>query len=215
MKETGIEELILSCAGKRIVLARHGETKSNRNGLIMGRTDSELTPEGVIVARELARIIQNQPVQAVYSSSLGRAVSSATIYAERLGLPILARDALVELSCGEWERCRLRDVKPGHKAIRESWQESPPDGESYQDAETRIASFIREACSEAAPDRILVVSHAGAIRVFLKLWLRLDPAVAIKIDCPHDMIFILDADNGIVARSIHGLDSETLPMKSD
>ena len=81
----------------------------------------------------------------------------------------------MELSCGEWERCSLHDVKPGHKAIRENWQERPPGGESYQDAEERMASFIEEVCSGAAPDIILVVSHAGAIRVFLKLWLGLDP----------------------------------------
>ena len=215
MNKTDREQPALSCAEKKIVLARHGETMSNRNALIMGRTDSELTPEGMTIAKRLARIIEKEQVQAVYSSSLGRAVSSATIYAERLGLPIQAKDELMELSCGEWERCRLRDVKPGHKAIRESWRERPPGGESYQDAEERITSFIREVCSEAVPERILVVSHAGAIRVFLKLWLGLDPAVAIKIDCPHDTIFILNANNGIVARSIHGPDAETLPMKSD
>jgi broad specificity phosphatase PhoE len=211
----GLEQLALVCSEKKIVLARHGETMSNRNSLIMGRTDSELTPEGVGLARELARIIEKERVQAVYSSSLARAVSSATIYTKSLGLPVIAKDELVELSCGAWERRRLLDVKPGHKAIRESWQDRPPGGESYQDAEERMASFIGEVCSEASPDIILVVSHAGAIRVFLKLWFDLDPTVAIKIDCPHDTIFILNADNGIVARSIHGPDVENLPMKSD
>jgi broad specificity phosphatase PhoE len=210
-----MEQLTLSCAEKKIVLARHGETMSNRNALIMGRTDSELTPEGMTIAKRLARIIEKEQVQAVYSSSLGRALSSATIYTKNLGLPIVAKDELMELSCGAWERRRLSEVKPGHKAIRESWGESPPAGESYKDAEERIASFIEEKCSETAPERILVVSHAGAIRVFLKLWLGLDPAVAIKIDCPHDKIFILNADKGILVRSIHGPDSKTLPLKSE
>jgi broad specificity phosphatase PhoE len=181
----------------------------------MGRTDSELTPEGMTIAKRLARIIEKEQVQAVYSSSLGRAVSSAKIYVESLGLPIQAKDELMELSCGAWERRRLSDVKPGHKAIRESWGESPPAGESYEDAEERITSFIEEMCSETAPERILVVSHAGAIRVFLKLWLGLDPAVAIKIDCPHDTIFILNANKGMVTRSTQGPDTHTLPMKSE
>jgi alpha-ribazole phosphatase len=215
MNKRGRERPALSCPGKKIVLARHGETMSNRNALIMGSTDSKLTPEGAAIAKRLARIIEKEQVQAVYSSSLGRAISSANIYAESLGLPILAKDELAELSCGEWERCTLRDVKPGHKAIRESWQERPPGGESYQDAEERMTSFMEEVCSEAAPERILVVSHAGAIRVFLKVWLDLDPAVAIKIDCPHDTIFVLNANKGIVAKSIHGPDAETLPMKPD
>jgi broad specificity phosphatase PhoE len=210
-----LEQPILSCAGKKIIVARHGETMSNRNSLIMGHTDSELTAEGITVAKELARMIEQEQVQAVYSSSLGRALASAAIYTKNLGLPIMAKHELMELSCGAWERRRLSDVKPGSKAIRESWRDSPPGGESYQDAEPRIASFIQEACSETAYERILVVSHAGAIRVFLKRWFDLDPTVAIKIDCPHDTIFILNADIGIVARSLHGPDSETLPMKSN
>ena len=215
MTKTDIELPPRSCSKKKIVIARHGETMSNRNSLIMGRTDSGLTPEGGIVAKELARIIEKEQVQAVYSSSLGRALASAAIYTKKLGLPITPKDELMELSCGEWEKRRLSDVKPGHKAIRESWRDSPPSGESYQDAEPRITSFIQETCSGPVHERILVVSHAGAIRVFLKLWFDLDPTVAIKIDCPHDMIFILNPDNGIVARSIHGPDSKTLPLKSE
>ena len=215
MNKRGQEQRALSCPEKKIVLARHGETMSNRNALIMGRTDSELTPEGATIAKKLARIIEKEQVQAVYSSSLGRAVSCAAIYSVSLELPILPKDELMELSCGEWEGRSLRDVRPGHKAIRENWQERPPGGESYKDAEERMTSFIGEVCSDATPERILVVSHAGALRVFLKIWLGLDPAVAIKIDCPHDTIFVLKANKGIVAKSIHGPDAETLPMKSD
>ena len=104
---------------------------------------------------------------------------------------------------------------PATKRFERAGEKRPPAGESYEDAEERITSFIEEMCSETAPERILVVSHAGAIRVFLKLWLGLDPAVAIKIDCPHDTIFILNANKGMVTRSTQGPDTHTLPMKSE
>ncbi len=182
---------------------------------MMGRSNSELTLEGVSTAKKLARIIEKEDVQAVYSSPLGRAVSSATIYTESLGLPILTKHELAELSCGEWEGCSLRDVEPGRKAIRENWQDRPPGGESYEDSEARIGSFIREICSNIMPEIILVVSHAGAGRVFLKLWLGLEPELAIKIDFPHDTIFILGHNRGVVVRSTHGPNTYMLPMKSD
>ena len=182
---------------------------------MMGRSNSELTLEGVSTAKKVARLIEKEDVQAVYSSPLGRAVSSATIYTESLGLPILAKHELAELSCGEWEGCSLRDVEPGRKAIRENWQDRPPGGESYQDSEARIGSFIGEICSNIYPERILVVSHAGAGRVFLKLWLGLAPELAIKIELPHDTIFILRDNSGVVVRSTHGPNTYTLPIKSD
>ncbi len=203
----------LFCASKKIILARHGETVWNRDRLIMGRSDSALTPEGVDLAGRVARIIEKEGVQAVYSSSLGRAVSSATIYAEKLGIPITTKDELMELSCGEWEGCRLQNVKPGHRSIRETWQERPPGGESYQDAESRIGSFIRETCFSTSPKTILVVSHAGANRVFLKLWRGLDPDFAIKIECLHSTVFILNGTGQILARSIHAPDTDDLPLK--
>ncbi|HTY24657.1 MAG TPA: histidine phosphatase family protein, partial [Desulfomonilaceae bacterium] len=61
-------------SGKKIVLARHGQTLFNRDGLIMGRSDSPLTSDGIRMAKELARIVQAEDVQAVYCSPLGRAV---------------------------------------------------------------------------------------------------------------------------------------------
>jgi broad specificity phosphatase PhoE len=205
----------LFCPNKKIILARHGETLWNRDRLIMGRSNSELTLEGVSIAKKLARLIEKEDVQAVYSSPLGRAVSSAAIYTGSLGLPILPKHELAELSCGEWEGCSLRDVEPGRKAIRENWQDRPPEGESYQDSEARIGSFIRDICSNMYPERILVVSHAGAGRVFLKLWLGLEPELAIKVDFPHDTIFILGNNGGVVVRSTHGANTRILPMKSD
>ncbi len=182
---------------------------------MMGRSNSELTLEGVSIAKKLATIIQKEDVQAVYSSPLGRAVSSAAIYTENLGLPIVTKDELAELSCGDWEGCSLSDVKPGSKVIRETWQDRPPGGESYQDSEVRIGSFIRGICSEKFPERILVVSHAGAGRVFLKLWLGLDPRVAIKIALPHDTIFLLGDNTDVAVKSIHEPNTRVLAVKSD
>jgi len=181
----------------------------------MGRSNSELTPEGVSTAKKLARIIEKEDAQVVYSSPLGRAVSSATIYTEGLGLSILTKQELAELSCGEWEGGSLCDVGPGRNAIRENWQDRPPGGESYQDSEARIGSFIREICSNIFPEIILVVSHAGAGRVFLKLWLGLESEEAIRIDFPHDTIFVLGHNSGVVVRSTRGPNAYMLPMKSD
>lgn len=195
---------------KRIILARHGETISNRNGFIMGRTDSPLTPEGERTAEQLATVIRKENPDAVYCSPLGRAVSSAAIYTRGLHAPVFIREALAELSCGEWEGRTLGEVKPGSWRMRSSWAERPPGGESYLDAELRAADIIDEICHAQNDETILVVSHAGLNRVFLKLCLDLKPEQAIRIMPLHDTVFILDSIRGVTRKSSTGKEIEGL-----
>ena len=88
MNKRGREQLTHSCPEKKIVLARHGETMSNRDALIMGRTDSELTPESATIAKRLAGIIEKEQVQAVYS---------------RDSLARMAREMVSLIIRGEWQ----------------------------------------------------------------------------------------------------------------
>jgi broad specificity phosphatase PhoE len=178
-------------AKKRVILVRHGETEFNRNGRIMGSADSPLTPEGIQVAHELAKIIRKQRIGVVFSSSLGRALSSAKIYAQGLGCPILPRAEMSELNCGIWEGRVRKEVLSG-EIMRATWHDRPPGGESYADAELRVGSFIRELNASGSSDSILVVGHAGVNRVFLKLWLGLPPEYAVKIHFAHDTLYMLD-----------------------
>ncbi len=209
--------MIALCEGhnKRIILARHGQTVSNRDGYIMGRTDSRLTREGERIAEQLAAVIRKENPEAVYCSPLGRAVASAAIYTRRLQAPVFIRESLAELSCGEWEKRMLTDAKPGSKRLRSSWEERPPGGESYQDAESRAEAIIDEICHSENGQTILVVSHAGLNRVLLKLWLDLKPAQAIRILPLHDIVFILDAIRGVTTKSSTGKKIEGLVFQPE
>jgi broad specificity phosphatase PhoE len=193
---------------KKIVLARHGETIFNRDGFIMGRSDSALTPEGLSAAKQVARLIEEQKIRTVFCSPLGRTRLSAEIYTEGMGLPILVRDAMAELSCGEWEGKPRSEVRDGVRLIRETWLDRPPGGESYSDGETRVAPFIQEITSENIHYPILVVGHASVNRVFLKLWLSLNPDRVMRINSPHDTIYLIEGRHRVVARSVTGLETE-------
>jgi broad specificity phosphatase PhoE len=193
---------------KKIVLARHGETIFNRDGFIMGRSDSPLTPEGISAAKQVARLIEEQNIRTVFCSPLGRARMSTDIYTARTGLPILVREAMAELSCGEWEGKPRSEVGDGVQLIRKTWMDRPPGGESYSDGETRVAPFIQEITSEDVQYPILVVGHASVNRVFLKLWSSLDPECAMMINCPHDTIYLIEDRRKVVARSVTGLETE-------
>jgi broad specificity phosphatase PhoE len=181
----------------------------------MGRSNSALTPEGISAAKQVARLVQDQNVRTVFSSPLGRARLSAEIYTEGLGFPILVRDAMAELGCGEWEGKLRSEVGEGSFLIRTNWLDKPPGGESYADGETRVAGFIEEITSPDIQYPILVVGHASVNRVFLKLWLDLDPERAMIINSPHDTIYLIDGRKNVTAKSANGLETEGLLFHTD
>lgn len=188
----------------KMFIARHGQTESNRDGFIMGRSNSPLTAEGIAATEALAQTLDGEPIEAIFSSPLKRAAESARIYSKRLGSPVLVREALAELSCGLWEG-KPRVSVVGHTwQLRATWSERPPGGESYQDAEPRVTGFIKEIRAEDRGDAIMMVGHAGVNRVLLKLLLNLDPNVAMRIRCPHDAVYVIDEQGALVRRSAAG-----------
>lgn len=205
-----LPERTLKTNATRIILARHGETVCNREVRLMGRSDSPLTPDGIQIAHEVARLVEQQDVKVIYSSPLGRALSSARIYTKNLGIPIFPEDNMAELACGEWEGKYRFDVKPEPGPLRATWVEKPPGGESYRDAEPRVAAFIKHIKGQTHASTTLVVGHAGVNRVFLKLWLGLSPEYAVRIRCPHDTVYVLGDGASVQATSLTGSQSEGL-----
>ncbi|AFM23783.1 histidine phosphatase family protein [Desulfomonile tiedjei] len=190
---------------RRIILMRHGETKANREGRVLGSADSPLTAEGLEAANKLTAFVSRQEVGTVFSSPLGRAVTSAGIYTQEKKT-IVVRPALAELCAGEWELKLRADVVPGKPHIRPTWWDRPPGGESYADAETRMSQFLEELRVMVPEEPVLLVGHAGINRVFLKLWLDLSPDYAVRVDCPHDTAYVL---NG---RSVSGFSVSRGPI---
>jgi broad specificity phosphatase PhoE len=187
----------------RLILARHGQTVSNRDGLIMGRSDSPLTEEGLNAAEEVARMLAAEAIATVFVSPLGRAVTSARIYTRGLH-ELQIRDAMAELSCGQWEGRVRREVTLPGKVLRQTWDFRPPGGESYLDGEARVRPFVEELRTRTGDGIVLVVAHASVNRVFLKLWLELETGHAERIVSPHDTVYLLDGERPVQAWSATG-----------
>jgi broad specificity phosphatase PhoE len=185
---------------KKIILARHGQTVFNRDGIIQGSADSLLTYFGIPEVKRLPSVAKPESPTMIYASSLGRAAYTGSVYSLQLQAPIRFRPAIVELSCGIWEGMRRSEVKGWSDTLRESWDDRPPGGESYQDAEGRVRNFIDELIAQDDHSTLLIVAHAGLNRVFLKLWLNLEPDYARVVRCPHDTLYVLDPDGSVRRR---------------
>jgi probable phosphoglycerate mutase len=86
-----------------IVFARHGQTAPNRDGLVLGRADPELTDEGRRQADLLAGALAAEPVAKILTSPLLRARETAEAVSAACGVPVTVDERLVEIDWGTWE----------------------------------------------------------------------------------------------------------------
>jgi probable phosphoglycerate mutase len=154
-------------ASTTILLARHGETDWNAVGRWQGHTDRALTERGRRQAIELAERLADVELDAVYSSDLLRAVETAEPVAKRLGLPLQTLPELREVDVGTWAgltRDEVAERFPDGFRRWSEWQTGLEEGETYDEMGERVVGAILRLASEHPGERILVVSHGGAIR---------------------------------------------------
>jgi len=148
-----------------VVIVRHGQTVQNRLGLIQGRTDTDISPEGSAQAERLAIELRETDFDTVYSSPLRRALQTAQIIVEGRNLPINIDPRLTEIDQGDWT---LKKGSELYKSLEryKTWatdptKAHPPNGESIDDVSNRVKSFLENIQGE----NILVVAHAGVLAV--------------------------------------------------
>jgi len=160
------------------ILMRHGETRWNREGRVMGRNPVELSENGraqVEAAVVLARSLQPD---LIVTSPLVRARQTAEIIAAGLGAIEIREDpAIAEVAYGRWEGMTYHElINDSHYAVyRESPVDYPtPGGETIPHVQARGVAAIHRAV-EAKPEcRILFVSHGDIIRTVLCYFLGLE-----------------------------------------
>ena len=149
----------------RLYLVRHGETESNRLGLALGQDDVPLNELGRRQAGQVARALARQPLAAVYSSPLQRALSTARAIAEPHGLEVRVEERLIEMDIGEVEGLTFAEVRSRYSEFLEMWAspEGPtrpmPGGERLLDVQERAWSMVDELAARHGEEAVAAVSH--------------------------------------------------------
>ncbi|MGZ5442795.1 MAG: histidine phosphatase family protein [Thermoanaerobaculia bacterium] len=155
---------------RELILVRHGETLHNVNRITQGWSDSELSERGREQVLRLAERIQAMQPTALYSSPLGRAMSTAQAIADATGLEIVQLDDLREMNYGRWEGRAFLDIRVEDEDIYRRFiadEDCPcPDGESHADVRRRMMRALETIHSETVnSERAVVVAHGTAIRI--------------------------------------------------
>ena len=132
-----------------IVLIRPGATEYDAQGLVRGRLDIPLCPQGIQeVAQEIEALrAAGVHLDALYYSPCRPAVQTAAAIGEALGVKGKEQEALENLDYGLWQGMRIEEIRTRQPKIYRQWQEipdciCPPEGEMIAEAEARVADCL-------------------------------------------------------------------------
>ena len=163
-----------------ILFVRHGQTAWNVERRRQGHSGPGLNEQGREDARraasELVEMNACCRISAIYSSDLARAAETAEIIGEALGLPVHLDERLRERHQGIWQGRLTTEVMAEHAEVVDFIGEDPlgggpPEGETGQQVLERMTDALNEIAAEHPGERVVVVSHGGAIS--LVRWLAL------------------------------------------
>ncbi|NJN29483.1 MAG: histidine phosphatase family protein [Synechococcales cyanobacterium RM1_1_8] len=163
----------------KLFLLRHGETTFSQNGGYCGILDVPLTAAGQSMAQAFADSYASLPWQAIYSSPLLRARSTAQPMVEATGLELKIRAGLREANFGDWEGKPKDEVneKLGDEyrdwMMEPAWN-PPTNGETAVQIASRAMAVIAEIEETHRDGNVLIFSHKTTLRIILCSLLGID-----------------------------------------
>ncbi len=145
---------------------RHGETDWNLQDRLQGWVDIPLNETGRTQARAAAAALSASPITSICASPLDRALETATIIQETLGVPLEVIDELKEVGCGENEG---RQKKHWDTRTDTDWRDGkskPVGGESFSEFLERILTGVEISLNKPGP--VLIVSHGQVFRTLIQ-----------------------------------------------
>jgi probable phosphoglycerate mutase len=163
--------VIEAAPGTLLLLIRHGETAWNREGRIQGHQDAPLSERGLLQARLLARWLEPERLDAIYSSDLQRSRVTAEVLAERRS-PVLLEPRVREGRFGAFEGLTHGEIRERYPEAYAAWRADalrnrPPGGETLEDLQERCMGALREHLPRHPGRAVAVVTHGGPIRVMV------------------------------------------------
>lgn len=153
----------------RLILIRHCETVDNAAHIVQGQTPGSLSDKGRKEALEIARKLDKENFDAVYSSDLARSFQTAAILMKsRKVPPIIPDPRLREQNFGIHEGKPLNlMLKQMLKAGADFTNFDPKQGESAENFQKRINGVLENLKKKHLGQTVVLVTHYGVINYLL------------------------------------------------
>ncbi|MEE8598638.1 MAG: alpha-ribazole phosphatase [Dehalococcoidales bacterium] len=156
----------------KLILVRHGDTEAGSNLRYWGQTDVKLSAVGLRQAESLRNRLATQKIDAIYTSNLMRASVTAKTIASEHQLDVTTCTELNEVNFGKVEGLTFDEVSQLYPEVAQTWVSrslslSFPDGEDFDKFNNRVSKFLSRLEKHAPEEAILIVAHAGPLRILL------------------------------------------------
>jgi probable phosphoglycerate mutase len=151
-----------------------------------GRGDIALTSAGLEQAAAVAtRLAERGGIDVVVTSPLSRALRTAEVVADTVGVPLAVDPDLVETDFGDWEGLTFGEVLASWPDEMAAWQAdasaAPPGGESFAAVAKRVEAALDRLRTERKGQTVVVVSHVTPIKTLVCRALLAPPAAMFRM----------------------------------
>lgn len=186
-------------------LMRHGEPVGGRR--YRGQIDDPLSEKGW--AQMHAALGKSVPWTQIVSSPLQRCRAFAESLAERHGLPLTLDERLKEVGFGVWEGKSAAEIEQDAPGTLAQFRADPinarPAGaEPLADFHARVAAGMEDLLAQHAGRHVLLVGHAGVMRMALAWALRIPLENAYRIEVATASLTRLRFEAGRASLIFHG-----------
>ncbi len=164
-----------------VFLVRHGVTDWHDQGKVLGQRDIPLNATGTAQAEAVAEALSKVKIADVISSPLVRAVQTAELIGQRFGIQVARDPRFNDFRVGKWEGMKYEDISASpeyQRFLADPMSERiPGGGESMADIRKRAVGGVEQSIEDCpSGDGMVIVTHAGLIRVLLTHYAGSNPA---------------------------------------
>jgi alpha-ribazole phosphatase len=186
-------------------LMRHGEPVGGRR--YRGQVDDPLSDKGW--AQMHAAVGESVPWTRIVSSPLLRCRAFAETLAGAHGLPLAFDERLKEVGFGVWEGKSAAEIETDAPGTLARFKADPvharPQGaEPLAEFHARVAAALDDLLAQHAGQHVLLVGHAGVMRMALAWALQIPLEHAYRIEVATATLTRLRFDGGRASLIFHG-----------
>ena len=162
----------------RIIAVRHGETDWNVDTRVQGTLNIALNARGRWQAQRAAQALADEPIAAIYSSDLVRALETAQAIAAHSSSPgarpVRPHTGLRERGFGTFEGLTYAQIASDWPEESRRWRQrdpefAPPGGETLLQLRARILETVDTLASQHPNEQIVLVAHGGVLDALYRL----------------------------------------------
>lgn len=180
-------------------------------GRIQGRSDPDLSPQGVTQSLALLEQLKDQPISAIYTSTLQRSIRTAQPIAAFLNLPIQKQPELDEIAFGMMEGVQVLSLTEELKREWERFKENRftyriPGAENFTDVATRLKPFKEKILRDHRGREILIIGHMIVNRFLIGMLLEYPLEQIQRVEQHNGFVYLVERNGE--TRVSHFIDGE-------